>query len=98
VAGDFTGDGVVDGRDYVLWRSELGQTGPSLQADGNRDYVVDMNDYNLWRLHFGQVAGSGAETASVPEPESIGMLTLLGLTYRLLLRAQRTRSYLFTIS
>jgi hypothetical protein len=50
VAGDFTDDGIVDGRDYVLWRSELGQTGPSLQADGNREYVADINGYNLWRL------------------------------------------------
>ncbi len=30
VAGDFTGDGIVDMRDYVMWRDEVGQTGSAL--------------------------------------------------------------------
>ncbi len=74
VDGDFTGDGIVDGRDYVLWRESVGQTGPGLQADGNHDNMVDVNDYDLWRAHFGQTSGSGAgQTAlkAVPEPSSL---------------------------
>jgi len=77
VAGDFTGDGIVDARDYVKWRDEAGQTGSALQADGNQDGVVDVNDYNLWRSHFGQVAGSGSgagQATVVPEPASLLML------------------------
>src|SRR5262249_43141058 len=69
VPGDYTGDGVVDAADYVMWRDELGQTGTALQADGNHDNVVDINDLNVWRAHFGQTAsgsGSGAVETTVP--------------------------------
>ncbi len=91
VAGDFTGDGVVDSRDYVMWRDEVGQTGSALQADGNQDGVVDINDYNLWRSHFGQVAASGAgagQALAVPEPAALmavvcsATILLLGRRYR----------------
>ncbi len=69
VAGDFTGDGIVDARDYTLWRGTAGQSGPALQADGNHDTFVDDDDYTIWRSHYGQSAGSdSAELAPVPEP------------------------------
>ncbi len=64
--GDFNGDGVVDGSDYVLWR--VGQS-PS--------HIPD--DFNVWRTHFGQVAAGGAAltysyaAATVPEPTAIGL-------------------------
>jgi hypothetical protein len=80
VAGDFTGDGIVDARDYVMWREEAGQTGSALQADGNQDGVVDANDYAIWRAHFGQTAGSGSgagEVAAVPEPGAV-LIALCG--------------------
>ncbi len=81
VAGDYTGDGVVDGRDYVVWRTTLGQTGTALQADGDHDHTVDSNDYGIWRSHFGQIASAGSGTlqdetasqAAVPEPSSIAL-------------------------
>jgi hypothetical protein len=79
VDGDFTGDGVVDAADYVLWRHELGQMGTALQADGNHDNVVDMNDLNVWRAHFGQTAsgsGSGAMETTVPEPTAFGLVLI----------------------
>ena len=81
VAGDFTGDGLVDGRDYVLWRDTAGATGPALQADGNHDQVVDGNDYEIWRAHFGQAAGSGAavESAAAPEPASVSLMVFVGV-------------------
>jgi hypothetical protein len=76
--GDFNNDGVVDGRDYVVWRNTVGQSGSALAADGNGNYQVDAGDYNVWRRHFGQVvAGSGATLESaggVPEPHSICLL------------------------
>ena len=77
VDGDYTGDGVVDAADYVLWRDEEGQTGTALQADGNHDHVVDINDLNVWRAHFGQTAsgsGSGAMQTTVPEPGAVGLV------------------------
>jgi hypothetical protein len=82
VAGDFTGDGIVDSRDYILWRDELGQTGSALQADGNRDGVVDANDYAMWKSHFGQVAGSGAgvgSLAAVPETTCGALVGILSV-------------------
>ncbi|MEX2309724.1 MAG: M14-type cytosolic carboxypeptidase [Pirellulales bacterium] len=79
VDGDYTGDGMVDARDYILWRSTLNQTGTGLLADGNRDNIVNANDYNIWRAHFGMTAGSGSGTSPshspVPEPASLALLT-----------------------
>jgi len=67
--GDFNGDGVVDGGDYILWRE--GQS-PSRIPD----------DYNVWRTHFGQVAVGGASlggsdsSGSVPEPAAVALCIL----------------------
>jgi hypothetical protein len=67
--GDFNGDGVVDGADYILWRK--GQS-PS--------HIPD--DYNVWRANFGQIASSGTALAAgdssspAPEPATIGLSLL----------------------
>jgi hypothetical protein len=78
--GDFNGDGIVDSRDYVVWRKTLGQTGATLAADGNGNYQVDNGDYNVWRRHFGEsmaVGGAGlGSDAGVPEPHSIAMVVV----------------------
>jgi hypothetical protein len=71
IAGDYNGDGVVNGADYNYWRSTYGSVN-SLAADGNNDGVVDMADYVVWREHAGG-AGVGSE-ATVPEP---GLATLV---------------------
>lgn len=54
--GDFTQDGIVDYRDYALWRTEFGNTfNPvtlnyqDLQADGNDSGTVDMTDEVIYR-------------------------------------------------
>jgi hypothetical protein len=81
--GDFNNDGVVDSRDYVVWRNTVGQTGPALAADGNGNYQIDTGDYNVWRAHFGQpIAGSGAgfdSAIGVPEPQSMCLLISIGV-------------------
>jgi hypothetical protein len=75
LAGDFNGNGIVDGADYVVWRDGLGAT-------------YTQNDYNIWRSQFGQTPSSlGAATAlasggaSIPEPSALilGLLALVGL-------------------
>jgi hypothetical protein len=96
VAGDYTGDGVVDSADYILWRTEAGQTGTALQADGNHDNRVDTDDLLVWRSHFGQTAsgsGSGAvnEPAAIPEPAAISLILIAasGLSHCVRRRAGR---------
>ena len=79
-AGDFNQDGVVDSRDYIVWRSTNGS-----QAD-----------YDIWRSHFGISAGvsfgsslSGRNTTAVPEPAGVALL-LCGVTIANF-RRRRTR-------
>ncbi len=47
LAGDFSGDGVVDGADFLLWQQEAGHSGGALASDGNDDGVVDQADLTL---------------------------------------------------
>jgi GH18 family chitinase len=76
--GDFNRDGVVDSRDYVVWRNSAGQTGASLAADANGNYQIDAGDLATWRRNFGQAvfaSGSGlGEAAGVPEPGILGLV------------------------
>jgi hypothetical protein len=70
-AGDFSGNGVIDAADYVVWRKGLGTT-------------YTQSDYDTWRAHFGQMTGSGSgasTSAAVPEPATllmfvVGLLTM----------------------
>jgi hypothetical protein len=85
LVGDYNGDGLVDARDYILWRKSAGQSGVGLAADGNHDGVVDETDYSLWRSHFGdlEVAGAGFAASgafkNIPEPS--GSLLLLAAVF-----------------
>jgi hypothetical protein len=81
VAGDYNGNGTVDGADYVIWRKNKGITsgGTVSQGDGTGDGAVNDADYDYWRARFGNNSGSGfGTTLSVPEPSSaVALLTLL---------------------
>ncbi|TWT40806.1 cytochrome c peroxidase [Botrimarina hoheduenensis] len=80
--GDYTGDGIVDDRDYVLWRDAFGQQGgidllTGADADGNGDGVVDLADYTVWRDNYGttwETLGEGlfGVATAVPEPATLG--------------------------
>ncbi len=65
--GDFNGDGIVDGADYVAWRKDLGTT-----------YMQD--DFDIWREQFSLTSGSAAGTIvgsanyAVPEPAITSLL------------------------
>jgi hypothetical protein len=60
--GDFNFDGVVDSRDFVLWRKASGT----------------LADYDTWRATFGESAASElAGNAAIPEPTS-AILLLIG--------------------
>jgi hypothetical protein len=71
--GDYSGNGVIDAADYVVWRNTLNATGINQPADGDQNRVVNQLDYDFWRARFGQTSGSGAgdldsAQAAVPEP------------------------------
>jgi hypothetical protein len=73
--GDFNGDGSVDGADFAIWQSHFpagsGENLANGDADGDGD--VDGADFVIWQTHASFNAGSGV--ASVPEPQSIFLLT-----------------------
>ncbi len=76
ITGDYNGNGVVDGADYVLWRNG------DPRADGFDDDIIDEFDYFIWRENFGHTSGSGSSlesSAAVPEPMTISLLALAGL-------------------
>lgn len=74
--GDYSGNGVIDAADYVVWRDGLGQTGVGLRADGNGDQVVDDGDYNIWKANYGMDVGAESTHIAVIEPSTAGLLTM----------------------
>ncbi len=52
MAGDYTGDYVVDRQDYGLWKETFGSS--DLTADGNGNGVIDTGDFTVWQDNFRQ--------------------------------------------
>lgn len=76
--GDFDGNGVVNGKDFLLWQRQCGMNGlyplANLPADGNADGVVDMVDFSLWQQHFGSLSRLGTLAAHVAIPEQSNLV------------------------
>ncbi len=53
-AGDYDGNGRVDGADFLAWQRTLGKAiqPPGSDADGNLSGVVDTADLGVWRSGF----------------------------------------------
>jgi hypothetical protein len=66
LAGDYDGNGAVDGGDFLLWQQTLGLRS-NLAADGNNNTIIDGGDLAIWRDHFGDFRPL-ANPAAVPEP------------------------------
>ncbi|HMO85000.1 MAG TPA: prepilin-type N-terminal cleavage/methylation domain-containing protein, partial [Lacipirellulaceae bacterium] len=67
MAGDFDGNGVVDGADLLVWQRRLGAAIDPLGPD-------DLND---WRSHFlgsGALASQLPSASAAPEPTGLGLL------------------------
>ncbi len=76
LAGDFNGDGVVNGKDFLLWQQSVGLTGPGLLADANGDGIVNTVDLAIWRSQYGQTSALTA-SLGVPEPCTSVLLAML---------------------
>jgi autotransporter-associated beta strand protein len=93
--GDYNDDGVVNVADFVVWRSNEGTT-LSLPNDNSIGGTIGAAHYNLWRTNYGRTAGSiaarsaGAQGA-IPEPTSLALVMLIGVTIAPRLRRRRAR-------
>jgi autotransporter-associated beta strand protein len=71
ILGDINCDGIVDIRDYGIWRQNFGQTNCGNPADLDGNCIVDIRDYGIWRANFGHTAGAAARTPTpVAAPRS----------------------------
>lgn len=90
---DATGDGVIDGADFLAWQRGLGKTGAGvtiLDGDFNADGVVDDADLKIWQHQYG-IAREPATlppVAAVPEAASF-MLSLPAILAASVLRRRR---------
>src|SRR3954453_19779892 len=62
--GDINCDGIVEIRDYGIWRQQFGATDCGNPADLNGDCIVDIRDYGIWRANFGQTGPTLTPTAT----------------------------------
>jgi hypothetical protein len=76
IAGDYTGNGIVDAADYGYWKARLGSR-TQLAADGNNNGIIDAGDYTVWRDHA--AGGAGGGSVGVPEPAQLVTLAQLAL-------------------
>jgi hypothetical protein len=77
-AGDFDGDGDVDGADFVAWQTNFPKgTGATLaEGDADSDGDVDGADFVVWQTNFPFTPGGGS--SPVPEPQGLA-LAVMGL-------------------
>jgi len=59
VPGDYDGDKIVDGFDFLKWQRNLGNTVPhNSDADGDGNGVVDRGDLQIWNHSYGHTSHS----------------------------------------
>jgi hypothetical protein len=70
-AGDFNGDGNVDGNDFVIWQMHFPTASGAALDDGDADGDGDVDgaDFVVWQTNFPLTSSSGM--TPVPEPASI---------------------------
>lgn len=81
VNADFSGDGVVDGNDFLIWQRNFGITEAAQQNQGDADGNGAVNDLDLaaWKENFG-LAGPTPPISAVPEPTTAALATLASLS------------------
>lgn len=83
IAGDFDGDGDVDGNDLFVLQENYG-TGTGGDADDDGD--TDGRDFLIWQQNYTGPGTLNAESISVPEPSTLAVALLtfaaVGVTRR----------------
>jgi hypothetical protein len=74
VLGDINNDGIVDTRDYGVWRQNFGQTNCGNPADLDGNCVVDIRDYGIWRQNFGQTGPTPTPTVAATNCIPVGAI------------------------
>jgi autotransporter-associated beta strand protein len=75
ILGDINCDGIVDIRDYGIWRQNFGQTNCGNPADLDGNCIVDIRDYGVWRANFGHTSGPAARTVTPVVAPRLGVAT-----------------------
>jgi hypothetical protein len=70
VAGDFNGDGLVDGNDLEEWQLGFGDGSGAADADGDGD--SDGSDFLAWQRNLSGDA-TPAASAAIPEPATLSI-------------------------
>lgn len=85
--GDFNGDNVVNGNDFLAWQRSLGST-TNLAADGSLNGTVDADDLAIWKANFGRTwPAAVSAVAAVPEPSTAALALV---AFAALLRRPKT--------
>ncbi|MBX3427853.1 MAG: CotH kinase family protein [Pirellulales bacterium] len=68
--GDYNGDTIVDGGDFLAWQRQFGGSASPAGsgADGDRSGGVDASDLALWRSKYGSAAPAVAVAAAIADP------------------------------
>src|SRR5206468_4070449 len=74
LVGDINGDGIVDIRDYGLWRQNFGQANCGNVADLDGNCIVDIRDYGIWRQNFGQTGATPTPTVAATNCIPVGAI------------------------
>ena len=78
--GDYNGDGVVDARDFIVWRDAFAEGAVLTTGEAASIGVTDHADYLAWVDHFGSDYTS---SVAIPEPSAIALVVAaLGLSRR----------------
>jgi hypothetical protein len=75
---DFDNDGDVDGQDFLTWQRGLGVGTTNMAGDANNSGSVTGADLAIWKAQFDTPAIAAA--GAVPEPHSLALVALAGLT------------------
>jgi prepilin-type N-terminal cleavage/methylation domain-containing protein len=101
--GDYDGDLVVDGSDFLRWQRDLGSAvAPAgAGADGDASGVVDAGDLAVWRMNFD---AAGSLPTAIPEPKAgllvaclVGVVLTASLNQRKAAARQRSDRRGFTL-